>query len=63
MKRTFEKIMTVFITLFLIFFALVSIHDLEDPDLCVRAAFIITGAYSWLGLVLWANLIHGRFRT
>lgn len=38
--------------------ALLSIPDLSDVNTCVRAAFTITLAYSWFGVVLWANLIH-----
>ncbi len=38
--------------------ALLQIPRLADYETCVSAAFIITGAYAWFGVVLWANLIH-----
>lgn len=60
MIRTIEKTATIIISLFLWFFALLSIPALQDLDTCFQAAFVITIAYAWFVMLVWANFIHGR---
>lgn len=37
--------------------ALLQIPRLQDVETCLSAALIITGAYAWFIVVIWANLV------
>ena len=37
--------------------ALCNVPALSQPETCIRAAFVITGAYAWFAGILWANVV------
>lgn len=41
--------------------ALIAVPYLHEIETCLPAAVVITTAYGWFALVIWANLVHGRF--
>lgn len=58
MKFNAGKCVMVFAISFAVMLAaLLNIPALSDPETCVRAALVITGAYAWFAGVLWANVV------
>ena len=57
-RRTLEKACTVLFSVLVVFISLMQVPALKEPETCVNAALIITGAYSWYVLLFWANFIH-----
>ena len=63
MKLNTTRVIVIFCISFAVMLAaLLNIPALSQPETCVRAALVITGAYAWFAGILWANVVLPMMR-
>ena len=63
MKLNTTRVIVIFCISFAVMLAaLLNIPALSQPETCIRAAFVITGAYAWFAGILWANVVLPMMR-